>query len=442
MSDLTGVWFADDMAFYYFYDDGKEVWWAGLSIDGVFDGGIRSTSVFRGLYANSNTVNGQWVQVPRGQTIDSGLLSVAIDRGVSGDAHHLVATGSPFGKAQMWRFKHSSPPDNISRIFPHVRRNGHDSMDDKVSVYREPVTVFGTVRLLEDRFPITVNWDPSYGRSYKDFICWNSNSPPDGDMNFDITVDRGKLDRQNFWDPSQWARPSHEIINKLDHHQNDLHCEIIMYGRDAKCSDLKPGRPVHRLLPGWQEQAGDSVIVNGVPINGAINFGRKENGHVYELTQVGPIALQLGQVVRVTGALCVDLGHGDDPAEIHPVYSVDLLQGSAQDDLSGVWADDYGRTYYLRQLDTDVWCYCADSVRYRWLSGVFNGRNSGGRIVAAYRDVPLAQNTELRRLALDLQLDETKLYLLPNDPATAGLVGTAGLRKLRDALIGPPIPIG
>src|SRR5690242_7699744 len=112
MSDLTGVWFADDMAFYYFYDDSKEVWWAGLSIDGVFDSGIRSTSVFRGMYANSNTVNGNWVQVPRGQTTDSGIVSIAIDRGVGGDAYHLVATGSPFGKAQMWRFKHSSPPEN------------------------------------------------------------------------------------------------------------------------------------------------------------------------------------------------------------------------------------------------------------------------------------------------------------------------------------------
>src|SRR5690349_9005710 len=140
MTDLTGVWFADDRTLYYFYDDGKEVWWAGLSVDGVFDSGIRSTSVFRGLYAGRNTVNGQWVQVPRGQTIDSGPVTIAVDFGVGGDAYHLVATGSPFGKAEMWRFAHPSPPENIARIFPRVRRNGHDSMNGKVSVYREPVT--------------------------------------------------------------------------------------------------------------------------------------------------------------------------------------------------------------------------------------------------------------------------------------------------------------
>ena len=434
MSYLTGTWFGDDSAMYYILDDGKQVWWAGMSIDGVIENGIRSTSVFVGAYGGG-IVSGQWVQVPRGQTTSSGPVTITIERDANGEAVHLVASGSPFGTINLWRIhQKDSPPANISTIFEHARRNGHNSMSEKVSVYKEPVVVYGTVRLLEDRFPITVNWPPTAGRTYQDFICSKQSSPPDGDMNFDITIDRAQLDLQNFW-TTRWAKPPKNIIQKLDHHANDLHCEIVMYARDAKCSDLKPGRQVHKMMPGWQEQDGNSVLIDGVPINGSLAFGAHERGGVYELLSVAEVAFQLEMPLRVTGALCIDLGHGNDPAEIHPVYAIDVVRGTPQDDLSGVWADDNGGTYYVRQIGGDVWWYCADPTRIRSFTGVFHGTNVGGHVVGVYQDVPLGSRDA--RQGLDLELDATKLFLGANGDS-ANIVGR-GLSKLRDAILAGPI---
>lgn len=437
MGNLTGPWFGDDAALYYLVDDDKEVWWAGLSIDGVIENGIRSTSVFRGSYGGGS-VNGQWVQVPRGQTTDSGPLSITIENDVNGEAFHLVAKGPRFGSANLWRFHKPPRLENIAILFEHTRRNGHNALNEKVSAYKEPVVVFGNVQLFENRFPAVVQWAPKYGRSYHDFICWKQSSPPDGDINIDIAVDRAQLERQGFWTDHWWAKPPKKIIEKLDRHKNDLQCEILMYGRDARCSDLKPGRPVHKLFPGWQEQNGDSVLIDGMPINGSITFGQaQKKDTTYELVNLGGTVFEIGKRIRVTGAMGIDLGpdHGHNPAEIHPVYAIDVVRGTPQDDLSGVWADDKGGTYYLRQLGSDVWWYCADPSRKRGFTGVFNGTNNAGHVVGEYRDVPIADG--MRTETLDLQLDSAKLFLAANGDSV-NLVG-AGLYKLRDSILGGPI---
>ncbi len=77
--DLTGAWAADDGATYYIrqFSDGS-VAWAGLHNSG-FHSGMEFTNVFRGHVApDGKTLNGDWADVPRGESNNSGTLSLEI----------------------------------------------------------------------------------------------------------------------------------------------------------------------------------------------------------------------------------------------------------------------------------------------------------------------------------------------------------------------------
>ena len=100
--------------------------------------------------------------------------------------------------------------------------------------------------------------------------------------------------------------------------------------------------------------------------------------------QLGKLLLSAkggGTFVRITGTLILDCGHGltspcdDDPGdmddvrghlnqEIHPIYSIDVINSpfrpedadiAARDNLTGAWAGEDGSTYYIRQIGNKVW---------------------------------------------------------------------------------------
>src|ERR1700730_482660 len=86
--DLTGIWTADDPGVYYLRQIESTVWWVGLSTEspqGVndFQPGLNFTNVFRGTLSNNGTtLAGEWADVPRGQVLESGTLTLAIVSGV------------------------------------------------------------------------------------------------------------------------------------------------------------------------------------------------------------------------------------------------------------------------------------------------------------------------------------------------------------------------
>src|SRR5207249_1121271 len=102
-----------------------------------------------------------------------------------------------------------------------------------------------------------------------------------------------------------------------------IHCELIMYGKGG----IPPNRAADPLplLPGWMESGANSVLWNGIPINGNVQ-GPEAAGTIRGKT------LTQGTIVRVTGVLNLDCGHStlierspcyDDDAtinnvEIHP----------------------------------------------------------------------------------------------------------------------------
>ena len=439
MGELTGAWLGDDYAIYYLTDDGETVWWAGLSIDGI-ENGLSFCNVFRGA-RSGDSLSGEWSDVPRGSTLNNGTIALNIKRDAIGDAVWLTVASATGGfSGTTWQRLGQLPgPANIATLFAAARRNGDNSLADKLDLYREPVVVFGRVTHYEEKRPVTVNWSPKAGRTYKDMICasepwwefWNP-WPPDGDINFDITTDRQQLDIQNFWSGNRWIRNPDDIRGNMDNgkHPSDLHCEAVMFARDAKCSQLKH-RPGHAQLQGWAEQRGNSVLINGRPIEGNITMGQKLGGEApYEVLSIGGQSFSLGTEVRITGALCVDTGHSrNEPVEIHPVYAIDVIAPTPQDDLSGVWADDAGTTYYLRQMDSTVWWLALDHSRQRYVSAVLRGINQGGRLVGGCQSVPLGATSFAA--TIDLQLDETKLWLLPTGGGISDVgVPAASVRKV------------
>jgi hypothetical protein len=73
---LTGVWQANDGGTYYLRQIGDVLWWNGMSggndgrtFDNVFRGTITSTT---------NTIAGEWADVPRGTIMGSGTLGLKI----------------------------------------------------------------------------------------------------------------------------------------------------------------------------------------------------------------------------------------------------------------------------------------------------------------------------------------------------------------------------
>lgn len=80
--DVTGVWSCNDGGTYYVRKVGTTVWWLGLS----GDGGTSFTNVFRGSWrpnpateepADFGTVDGEWADVPRAPSAQSGTLHLS-----------------------------------------------------------------------------------------------------------------------------------------------------------------------------------------------------------------------------------------------------------------------------------------------------------------------------------------------------------------------------
>src|SRR5689334_19302037 len=79
--DLTGAWTADDGGRYFIRQlaDGS-VTWAGLH-DSGFHLGMEFANVFQGaLSSDGATITGEWADVPRGETLNAGELTLAVER--------------------------------------------------------------------------------------------------------------------------------------------------------------------------------------------------------------------------------------------------------------------------------------------------------------------------------------------------------------------------
>jgi len=217
---------------------------------------------------------------------------------------------------------------DIVAKFDHAQRNDGESMHHHLKMYRDGVTIEGTV-LHSPHGDCPDGGD----RSYHHFLCdlprASGEDPPDCDINIDIALDRNKLDAiPGFW-ASGWKNDASQIRAKLDADGNTMHCEVVMYARSQKCDN--PSDPDAPELPGWMEAPPSAVTLNGVPLNGRADFA--PDGSVKLLGR----SIAAGTPIRLRGFLALDCHWGgvlsgidcsEDDAdfanvEIHPVYSIE-----------------------------------------------------------------------------------------------------------------------
>jgi len=457
--DLSGTWAGNDGAIYYLRQIGHELWWAGLSVDspnGVNDlqWGIRFANVFQGQISNG-MVSGDWADVPRGAILNSGTLTLAVS---TNSIQRQSETGG-FGASSWTRIAHVAPaPDippviasligtDIFAVFDLVKKNqnawrDHSLLDNLKPAKSKPVAIFGnivqthfpdTLQLFPlkiipgapDPDPMHVNYPANADRSYATFICLNGNdSPPDGDIDFNISVDRANLDAQNgFWDGNDWetghgvnaSNFRAKLENGNDRGQkNQLHLESIMYGGTTECGD--EANPEF-LLPGWQQLGAQAVLLNGRPIGGQMNFsdtGRPDGSST--ITAILGRKPKFGDRVRITGILTLDCGHGlehdcdEDTAstqnqEIHPIYAIDFVQNFTIRKLTalltGAWAANDAGTYYVRQVGNTVWWLGLSVDQGLTFANVFHGTLQGSQVSGSWADVPLGETSGAGQITLN-----------------------------------------
>ena len=427
-SDLTGLWAADSGAVYYVREVGSTVWWAGFDPDtfsraasesNSFQRGLTSAQVFWGTITG-DVLSGEWAEVPRqsSSTLGQGTLTVLLARDSLGDVVRLQ-TQTQTGGLTVANWTRSTIPAlpctktggarDPYCLFAKVLKNqtetfwgSHESLLDNLKPYKDNAVIFGTVSE-----PYRLSLSGGSGFTCSDFFKFHN---IDDDLTFDITADRQNLDAQpGFW-TNGWINAAGVIQGKLDAWENFVHCEIIMFGRQN--ADCTAGDPV--FLPGWAENGANSALVNGTPVDAGVAEG--ENSVVI---QGQALQMKAGSRVRVTGPLVLDCGHGlfspcyettndhsnpdSENLEIHPVYSVDLLQDftvprSSNVDLTGSWAASDVGTYYVCQIGNTVWWLGLTSDQGLTFTNVFRGTLQGGTTVPLpVSNAPVAASADAAR---------------------------------------------
>ena len=462
---LTGEWKGDDGGLYYLRQIGNDLWWAGFSTDTMewapyLHNGLAFTNVFHGTI-EAGTATGDWVDVPRGRILQNGTLTLSVSNNL---ISRQSATGG-FG-ATRWTRTSSPSPEDIFTIFSAVKKNqdewrDHSLLDNLKPAKAKPVAIFGTISQKSmkntDPDPMHVNYLTTYQRHYDDFIClardficilgacFNIGGTPDGDIDFDMVVDRTELDHQTgFWN-GPWET-SHNVTsddfrNKLDHYEQQLHVESIMYGGTTECGD---NAPTSYLLPGWQQSGSSSILFNGVPVAGNLELMDRDSSSA-RVDSILRTPIAFGNRVRVTGNLVLDCGHGathrcdEDEAgeynqEIHPLYTLDLVQDFNLPRrlalLTGAWSNNDAGTYYLRQIGNTVWWLGMSVDEGQSFANVFRGTLQNNQISGEWADVPLGATTNAGTLTVSAGLGDLSTTL--TRLAVSGGFGGDTWQKLYD----------
>jgi hypothetical protein len=489
---LTGSWIANDNGMYYVRQIGNDVWWVGFSSEsqyGVGDihRGLVFTNVFHGT-VSGNTITGNFVDLPKGQMSSYGPLTLTWNQ-----VNELESVAAPGAyRATSWkRFGYYLPPPDVFAIFQDVMKNqkawdDHSLLDNLKPAKSDFVSILGRITnqptssnppygtdpyVIKMAYPPdTTAAPPNAGRTYHDFICLDQNdSPPDGDLTFDIHIDWDNLNQQiGFW--SNGWETSHGVTadnfgDKLNVAYR-IHGEVIMYGGTTECGD---SGPTEFLAPGWgwEQQGALATLFNGVPIAGNVAFSGPPDPSDHlsvQATSILGVPIGWNSYVRVNGILALDCGHGvwydKTPCnetkpqyqnqEIHPVYSIDLIQDFSQPrpyaDLTGVWAANDAGTYYLRQVGNNVdnnsvgqvgntvWWLGLSTDEGLTFANVFQGTLQNNQISGNWVDIQIGQLAPTANAGvISLNGNNGALSFMMNRLNETGGFAAANWQKLYDA---------
>jgi hypothetical protein len=473
--DLTGIWSCDDGGLYFIRQIGETVMWAGLDAGLVgppgpeqpplFFRGTVFANVFQGSFVDDGyTVRGEWADVPRGATANFGAIAFAlveeawhqwtlqrIDEATTGgfsgsvwrqDGYPLTAQDIVSATHSVYRYGGDETLGGLG----HIKTLGENNPP-----CRDFSVMWGEVTVVD-----TPNFPPG-GNDYCSFLAdWDG----DGDIAFSIhPIFRDEehpfgTDLADFWttgwvpnSPDEFDDLPVDHIAKLFQKYKYFHCEVPMFGRGNSqdfCAD-----PPESILPGWNEAGGNSVLVNGIPVEGKIQVDQNVSPPAITFTtrpdRIGEDQLALMGTVRVLGVVADDAGHeGETPPEIHPVYAIDFVTAGVQSSvLSGAWHSSDNGTYYVRQLGDAVWWLGLSRDQGRTFANVFKGAVVTGGVEGTWFDVPMTFEPVLTQGEVVIAGDETaisltKTFETPRFGSPAGL-GASSWQKLYD---GPGFPAG
>lgn len=476
---LTGCWSSNDGMLFFLSQNGNSLWWVGLDQGPGLQGqGLNVTTVFLGavnpvitnreaagpagpavIVPPGRGILGAWADVPRGTRLLSGTLVLEPESGPGGVVNVLNVTAQTggFTATKLTRTVFTPPqPEDIQSLFKLVKKNLGDGETlaseggflnlPNLRAWKDSAVVFGNVAAGElGGVSMVVNRLPTDGVTYQDFICTHGGGSLDGDINFNLILDFNWL-APNFW--TEGWEPGvdpQNFLAKVNASSGGLHVEPIMFARNASCSEpANYNEPA--ILPGWQEMGGDSILINGRPLNGDLQT-QPDPGHTpppLQVAAIGGKAIRILDTVRVTGPLVLDCGHtvsvgtfldrcqasnaSDANQEMHPVYAIDVIDATSQESLTGVWGDNFGMTYYLHQVGGTVWWFGMGPFRNGSLAQVFQGAATNGIISGSWQDVPLA--TGVSGEPLELAIDAGRMLLTPISSAS---LSNRRWRKLYDA---------
>lgn len=437
--DLTGVWAADDGGRYYVHQLGSAVWWAGLSSDHWLQNGLTFCNIFNGIL-KGNEVSGQWADVPRGGTMNFGTLTVVPTFNEDGSPSSFVTINQAGGfTATKWAFVSLALPPNLDLplqdVFGKTYKNTYHStlnleyLAELLEIVKDSVVIYGNLKsgtnLPDDPFVNTFphTWPRTYSAFRNMNHWWDADLTQwDADMTCHVAVDMSYLPT-DLYDGMTSAHQS-QVAEKLP---MDLHPEMIMFsGKDTSES----GEP-SQLLPGWAQTGGNSVLVNGRPLNANVVITKAATA-----PQIAGITPTLNGPVRVTGAMVLDVDHNPAPLELHPVYAIDFINASNTDDISGVWGDRNGNTFYIHNVFGTIWMLIMRPFRDRTFAVVFRGSLVGNTASGDWVAIPYGMATSFgNEMSLVTGSNALQLSIAGHNP-WAG----EDLRKLYDAP-GHPCPL-
>jgi hypothetical protein len=440
--DLTGVWAADGGSRYYVHQDGLTVWWAGFSNDNGLQNGLTFCNVFNGVL-KSNEVSGQWADVPRGATMNFGTLSLIAEGDLPTTMTAINQTGGFPGTT--WIFLYAAPPNfdlTLQEVFDRTYKNTYafepvlnlEALSDTLEIVKDSVVMYGSLENGETDpvYPFTNHYPPTAPRTFDAFSNMNDqwwDSQQDDDMSCWINVDMTFLPTDLFQGMS--TEHQNEVASKLP----SLHPEMIMFSGN----DTPTSTKLTELLPGWAQTGGNSILLNGRPLNANVAINSSMSA-----SQICGITPEVFGNVRVTGAMVIDKNH-DHPLEIHPVYAFDFINASNRQDISGVWGDRNGNTYYIHNVFGTIWMLITRPFRDHTFAAVFRGllsgnpatRVSGKTAKGDWITVPSGIQDSSGSMSLAVGADALTMAVTNNNP-----VSRSELRKLYDVQGHPCPPLG
>jgi hypothetical protein len=463
---------SDDRGYYFLRQIGTTMWWVGLSWEPPqwdnFQLGLSFSNVFHGtvrevplppsdgsqaksvspraatpISIGATVIEGDWADVPRGTILGQGSLRLLVDRSRyvhCGNLRELalrrLSSAGGFAGAH-WSYQGPALADgfDIREQFSNTQRNDEHTMaehmtgggDPNEGIVKDAAVVLGRVL---DRPAVNFPgwyaafdpWRREIDRSYARFICADggdddaykwfdggiTDDPPDGDLNFNISISGLLFTYDNFLASINDREPGFL--------RDKVHAETIMYGRDAgrdKCRGQ-----VLSQLPGWADTGSSSALINGRPMGGndynKLQIDSRGPGPAGEtlcqlmfwsdkdacwVDRIGSVVIAPDQLVRITGVLAND-EHERGRIEIHPVYSIDVVNATPSANLTGVWAGNDNGTYFIRQLGPPapaIWWLGLSADRGRTFANVFHGNyvetSAGFFLVSgSWADVPMGPN--------------------------------------------------